>query len=141
MATALQLNTYEDEESAEIIRECMEHGRALGPVSIAKAASRQGASLKWLTAGEAWAILHDRRIVISGNHATESALAATTVTDKQLTKELLALRGIPVPAGRQVSSPEDAIQAQQELGLPVVIKPLNGAMGHGAWGNCQRDRA
>ncbi len=52
-----------------------------------------------------------------------SALAESIAQDKELTKTLLRNAGIPVPAGRLVSSPEDAWEAAGEVGLPVVVKP------------------
>ncbi len=58
-------------------------------------------------------------------------MGAGIVKDKQLTKELLAAAGVSVPAGRRVTSAEDAVQAQNEIGTSVVVKPLRGNMGHG----------
>jgi cyanophycin synthetase len=52
-----------------------------------------------------------------------SALAESIAQDKELTKTLLRNAGIPVPAGRLVSSPEDAWEAATDVGLPVVVKP------------------
>ncbi|MCE9532358.1 MAG: acetate--CoA ligase family protein [Planctomycetes bacterium] len=54
-----------------------------------------------------------------------SIVARTSSTDKQLTKELLAAAGVPVPLGRVVTNVEDAWKAAQELGMPVAIKPLD----------------
>jgi cyanophycin synthetase len=51
--------------------------------------------------------------------------------DKDLTKMLLRAMGVPVPAGRIVADADDAWQAAQELGIPVVVKPLNGDYGWG----------
>ena len=51
--------------------------------------------------------------------------------DKELTKGLLRAVGVPVPEGRVVSDADDAWQAAGELGIPVVIKPLNGDYGWG----------
>ena len=53
--------------------------------------------------------------------------------DKDLTKTLLAAAGIPIPAGRRVDSASDARDAASELGLPVVIKPLDGNNGRGVF--------
>lgn len=60
-----------------------------------------------------------------------SAVAESIVQDKELTKQLLDAVGVPVPKGRPVSSGEDAWQAAQEIGLPVVIKPQDGNQGRG----------
>ncbi len=60
-----------------------------------------------------------------------SAIAEAIAQDKQLTKKLLAAAGVPVPAGREVATPEDAWTAAAEVGLPVVLKPKNGNQGKG----------
>jgi predicted ATP-grasp superfamily ATP-dependent carboligase len=49
--------------------------------------------------------------------------AISVATNKRRTVELAARLGIPVPAGRLVREPEEAIQAAQALGYPVVLKP------------------
>lgn len=54
-----------------------------------------------------------------------SAIAEAIASDKQLTRSLLEAVGVNVPRGRSVSSREDAWQAAQEVGLPVVVKPRN----------------
>jgi cyanophycin synthetase len=60
-----------------------------------------------------------------------SAIAEAIAQDKELTKKLLAAAGVPVPMGRSVTSAEDAWVAAQEIGLPVVVKPLDGNQGKG----------
>mgnify|MGYP003337628008 FL=1 len=60
-----------------------------------------------------------------------SAVAESIVQDKELTKNLLAAIGVPVPKGRPVTSAEDAWEAALEIGLPVVIKPQDGNQGRG----------
>lgn len=60
-----------------------------------------------------------------------SAIAETISRDKDMTKTLLAACGLPVPQGRIASSAEDAWEAAQEIGLPVVVKPLDGNHGRG----------
>ncbi len=62
---------------------------------------------------------------------TTSAIAEGIAQDKQLTKKLLAAAGVPVPSGREVLSPEDAWAAALEIGLPVVVKPMDGNQGKG----------
>ncbi len=60
-----------------------------------------------------------------------SAIAEAIAQDKQLTKKLLEATGVSVPAGRPVSSAEDAWAALCEIGAPVVVKPLDGNQGKG----------
>jgi cyanophycin synthetase len=61
------------------------------------------------------------------------AIAESISRDKDLTKELLRSCGVPVPEGRIVNSAEDAWEAAQDIGLPVVIKPCDGNHGRGVF--------
>jgi len=60
-----------------------------------------------------------------------SAIAEGIAQDKQLTKTLLKAVGVPVPYGREVYDAEDAWSAADAIGLPVVVKPLDGNKGRG----------
>jgi cyanophycin synthetase len=64
-----------------------------------------------------------------------SAIAETISRDKDLTKSLLRSAGVPTPEGRTVSSPDDAWEAAQDIGLPVVVKPIDGNHGRGVFIN------
>lgn len=60
-----------------------------------------------------------------------SAIAVDIAGDKALTKRLLAEAGIPVPAGTVVGSSDEALQAYEEMGFSVVVKPQAGRQGRG----------
>lgn len=60
-----------------------------------------------------------------------SAIAEGIASDKDLTKSLLKSCGVPVPEGCLVDSPEEAWEAAQDIGLPVVVKPYDGNHGRG----------
>ena len=60
-----------------------------------------------------------------------SAIAEGISRDKDLTKELLSTCGVPVPEGRLVDSEDDAWDAAEDIGLPVVVKPSDGNHGRG----------
>jgi cyanophycin synthetase len=60
-----------------------------------------------------------------------NAIAVELAQDKEETKARLELHGIPVPQGRIVYSLKEALKAADELGGPVVVKPVNGHQGHG----------
>ena len=60
-----------------------------------------------------------------------SAIAETISRDKELTKTLLQACGVPVPEGSITDSAEAAWEAAQDIGLPVVVKPLDGNHGRG----------
>ncbi|WP_144638902.1 cyanophycin synthetase [Bordetella genomosp. 13] len=64
-----------------------------------------------------------------------SAIAEGISRDKDLTKSLLETCGVPVPEGRLVESVEDAWQAAEDIGLPVVVKPYDGNHGRGVFTN------
>ena len=69
-----------------------------------------------------------------------SAIAEGISRDKDLTKSLLRQCGVPVPEGREVASADDAWAAAEEIGVPVVVKPLDGNHGRGVFINLsQRD--
>ncbi len=71
-----------------------------------------------------------RRLRASETDRT-SAIAVHLTTDKDLTKQLLARMGLPVPEGRVVTDEEQAWSAAEELGGPVAVKPLDRDL---AWG-------
>jgi len=60
-----------------------------------------------------------------------SAIAESISGDKDLTKSLLEACGVPVPEGRLVDSIDDAWDAAEDIGLPVVVKPRDGNHGRG----------
>lgn len=64
-----------------------------------------------------------------------SAIAEGISRDKDLTKSLLSTAGVPVPEGRLVETVEDAWDAAQDIGLPVVVKPYDGNHGRGVFTN------
>jgi cyanophycin synthetase len=86
--------------------------------------------------------LNDRNLVQLGHgkyqrriEATVTSLTSLIATDiacdKELTKRMLDDAGIPVPKGRVVGSREEALGVADEIGFPVVIKPLNANHGKG----------
>ena len=66
-----------------------------------------------------------RRIWTAETDST-SAIAESVSRDKDLTKQLLAMCGVPVPEGQVVQGPEQAWEAAQDIGLPVCVKPTDG---------------
>ncbi len=74
--------------------------------------------------------VHARRIRKAATDVT-GFLAEQTSTDKAYTKQLWSQLGIPVPAGRIVVDADDAVRAAEELGWPVVVKPLDADYGNG----------
>jgi cyanophycin synthetase len=60
-----------------------------------------------------------------------SAIAESIASDKDLTKTLLKSCGVPIPEGELVKSAEEAWEAAEDIGLPVVVKPYDGNHGRG----------
>jgi cyanophycin synthetase len=59
------------------------------------------------------------------------AIAESIASDKDMTKSLLKSVGVPVPEGTLVKSAQEAWEEAQDIGLPVVIKPVDGNHGRG----------
>ncbi|MGB9989697.1 cyanophycin synthetase [Massilia sp. SM-13] len=60
-----------------------------------------------------------------------SAIAEGIASDKDMTKDLLAAVGVPVPEGVLVRSADEAWEEAQDIGLPVAVKPYDGNHGRG----------
>jgi len=60
-----------------------------------------------------------------------SNIAVETAGDKELTIKLLGDVGIPVPRHIVVRSADEAVEAAERLGYPLVIKPLDVSHGRG----------
>ena len=74
--------------------------------------------------------INQRRIWTAETDQT-SAIAEEIASDKDLTKALLKSCGVPVPEGQLVRSAEQAWDAAQDIGVPVVLKPYDGNHGRG----------
>jgi len=131
---ALDDQPFDLADALHQLRELDEDVR-LGPStgSIVEAAVLRGVPYRRLTEGSlvqfGWGS-KQRRIQAAEVDWT-SAIAESIAQDKDLTKKLLRAAGVPVPEGRPVFSAEDAWAAAQEVGVPVVVKPLDGNQGKG----------
>lgn len=74
--------------------------------------------------------VHQRRIMATVPSST-SAVALDLAKDKELTKNLLRGAGVPVPRSEVVRTANGAVEAAEQIGLPVVVKPLDGNHGRG----------
>jgi cyanophycin synthetase len=59
------------------------------------------------------------------------AIAMEVAGDKELTKTLLEQVSIPVPRGILTKTWDEAVDALERIGPPVVVKPLDGRQGKG----------
>ncbi len=74
--------------------------------------------------------VHQRRIVATVPSST-SAIAVDLAKDKELTKNLLRGAGVPVPRSEVVRTADGAVAAADQIGHPVVVKPVDGTHGRG----------
>src|SRR3954469_2853196 len=72
-----------------------------------------------------------RRMIQSAMSDTTSGIAVEIAQDKALTNQLLARAFIPVPRGKPVDTLAGALAVFEEIGAPVVVKPLDGNQGKG----------
>ncbi|GAB3478395.1 cyanophycin synthetase [Polaromonas eurypsychrophila] len=113
----------------------LDEDERIGPSTgaIVDAAVARGIPYRRLTRGSlvqfGWGS-RQRRIQAAELDAT-SAVSESIAQDKDLTKKLLLAAGVPVPTGRPVSDVDDAWTAALQIGLPVVLKPLDGNQGKG----------
>lgn len=113
---------------------------ALGPSTsaIIAAAQRRGIPFRRLRTGRSLVQLgqgaSQRRIWTAETDRT-GAIAEHIVQDKDLTRTLLKKAGVPVPEGRVVANPEDAWDAAEDIGFPVVVKPQDANHGRGVFIN------
>ncbi|HEU0188137.1 MAG TPA: cyanophycin synthetase [Gallionellaceae bacterium] len=107
----------------------------LGPSTacIVDAATERGIPSMRLTDGNLVQLgygVNQHRIWTAETDKT-SAIAESISSDKDLTKQLLQSCGVPIPEGRLVDSPADAWEAAEDIGVPVVVKPLDANHGRG----------
>src|SRR6476469_7464231 len=130
--------TYDIDADIQHMREIREETR-LGPSTgcIVDEAAKRGIpfirlnkqSLVQLGYG-----VHQKRIRAT-IASTTSNIAVDIAGDKEETKNLLGAAEIPVPEGIIISSEEGLDEAIEEIGYPLVLKPIDGNHGKGATTN------
>jgi cyanophycin synthetase len=107
----------------------------LGPSTahIVASATERGIPHIRLNSGNLVQLGHGRRQhrIWTAETGRTSAISEGIAGDKDLTKQLLAMVGVPVPQGEAAATPQRAWELAQDLGLPVVIKPADGNHGRG----------
>ena len=106
----------------------------LGPTTRAIAEAAEKRDIPWRRDGSGNRIqlgygkyLHYVQAAITGQ---TSAIAVELAQDKEETKDRLERNGIPVPKGKVVYTLKEATKAADEIGRPVVVKPVNGRQGY-----------
>jgi cyanophycin synthetase len=134
LMAAINDEPFEVKAAVELLREQIDDCY-LGPstAAIVGAATERGIPHIRLNDGNLVQLGYgasQRRIWTAETDKT-SAIAENIASNKDLTKSLLKSCGVPVPEGEVVDSPEAAWDAAQDIGLPVVLKPLDGNHGRG----------
>ena len=97
-----------------------------------------------------WVRLNDASLIQVGQgryqKRIEAALTSQTshtaveiASDKELCTRLLSDLGLPVPKQLHVRDAEDAVEAANYIGFPVVVKPVDGNHGRGVSVNLTTD--
>jgi cyanophycin synthetase len=123
---------WEAERNA-FIRLAQRH--AFGPSTQALVEAADARGIPWLRLNRHSLVQfghgrYQQRIQATVTGATRH-IAVEIASDKEETRNLLAGLGLPVPRQLLVYSPEAAVEAAEEIGYPVVVKPLNANHGRG----------
>ncbi|HEY9420411.1 MAG TPA: cyanophycin synthetase, partial [Thermoanaerobaculia bacterium] len=109
--------------------------RAFGPSTASLVRAAEERDIPWIR-------LNERSLVQLGHGKFQRRIQATVTSetrhtaveiasDKRLTNQILSDLGLPVPLQARVRGPNDAVEAAERIGLPVVVKPLDGNHGKG----------
>jgi cyanophycin synthetase len=109
--------------------------RAFGPSTASLVRAAEERDMPWIR-------LNERSLVQLGHGKYQRRIQATVTSetrhtaveiasDKRLTNQILSDLGLPVPRQARVRGPNDAIEAAEKIGFPVVVKPLDGNHGKG----------
>ncbi len=109
--------------------------RALGPSALALVQAAEARDIPWLRLNEASMIQvgqgkYQRRIEAALSSQT-SHIAVEIASDKDLCTRLLSDLGLPVPRQSFVRDADEAVDAAEDIGFPVVVKPVDGNHGRG----------
>jgi cyanophycin synthetase len=134
LLAAVDDRPFNVEESVERIR-TLRNQVTLGPStrSIVDAAVKRGIPVRRLNTDSfvQFGFGGKQRRIMAAETDRTSAIAQEVAQDKHLTNQMLREIGIPVPSGRPVESAEEAWEAAEDIGLPVVVKPQDGNQGRG----------
>ncbi|NOZ17863.1 MAG: cyanophycin synthetase [Betaproteobacteria bacterium] len=133
---AIEDRPFDVDAAVETLRDMVDD-QCLGPSTACNAADDRGIPSIRLSDGNLVQLgygARQRRIWTAETDRT-SAIAESISRDKDLTKSLLQSCGVPVPEGRMVDSAEDAWDAAEDIGVPVVVKPYDGNHGRGVFTN------
>jgi cyanophycin synthetase len=106
---------------------------ALGPSTAALVRAAEERDIPWIRLNEGSLIQlgygkHQKRIQATLTSETRQ-IATEIASDKRLTHQILEQLGLPVPRQAIVYDAEEAVEEAEQLGFPVVVKPLDGHHG------------
>jgi cyanophycin synthetase len=109
--------------------------RAFGPSTASLVRAAEARDIPWvrLSSGSLVQFGHgfrQRRIQATVTSETRH-IAVDIASDKELTNRILGDLGLPVPRQEQAYTAEEAVEAAEEIGYPVVVKPLDANHGRG----------
>ncbi len=73
----------------------------------------------------------NQRIIQSSVSATTSSIGVVIAKDKEMTRQVLSSGCIPVSDGMVVGYEDELEEAVEEIGFPLVVKPIDGNHGRG----------
>jgi len=132
------------EEMIEDLHDLLESVR-LGPstAAIVEEARRRGIPVRRLNSYSLVQLglgKNLRRVQAAMSDYT-SAIAVEIAQDKDDTRRVLGNIGLPVPQGGIASSVERALELAEEIGYPLILKPLDASHGRGISGRLDDDDA
>ena len=125
---------FDVEAAVTLVREAIDDAY-LGPSTahIVAAATERGIPHIRLNSGNVVQLGHGSRQhrIWTAETDRTSAIAEGIAGDKDLTKQLIAAVGVPVPEGRIAPDRQSAWEIAQDVGLPVAVKPTDANHGRG----------
>ena len=109
--------------------------RHLGPSTMSLVRAAEERKIPWIRVNEQSLIQfghgrYQQRIQATVTSRT-SHIAVELASDKEETNRILGNLGLPVPRQRLVQGEDDAVEAAERIGYPVVVKPFNANHGRG----------
>jgi cyanophycin synthetase len=141
LKTAVELVTALAKDESFPLEERLEEARdivartGLGPSTkaIIEAATRRGIPCRRIGEDSLVQLGYGkhRKLIQAAVSSQTSVIASEIASDKALTKTILSQASIPVPHAVIVRTQDEAVTALQEIGPPLVVKPLDGNQGKG----------
>jgi cyanophycin synthetase len=117
----------------------------LGPstAAIVEEARRRGTPVRRLNSGSLVQLGHGRNLRRIQATMTDytSGIGVEIAQDKVDTKRVLSNVGLPVPRGETARTPDEAVEIAEEIGFPVILKPVDASHGRGISGRLDDEDA